>query len=101
LTMNLSEEVFDARLAVHIRYCNFLNKNLERNQLKHLDLIGLRTLVKAHRNKLGMAKVFSSYKTFKRNNIKIIDSRFINPLFVIRKLNRYVSNYRNEKKYYI
>lgn len=100
LTMMMNKEVHDSRVDAFIRHCNFINKNVPKKQKDYLTLTGLNALTRAYRARLGLSEVVSTYKKLRENNIKIINKRFINPFFIIKKALQYIKNHNNEKKYY-
>lgn len=100
LTVTRNQKIFDARLRVHINYCNFLRENLSKEEVKYLNLNGIGILLRAIKNKLGFSTTITSYKLLKKNKINILDKRFFNPFFVITKIIRHLKRFRKEKRYY-
>ena len=101
LTTKISEEVIDSRIDTFIRYCNFAKNNITKSQRKYLNLNGLGKLIMVFKSGLGLSKVWSINKKFRRNNIKLIDRNYLNPLFIVRRVVAYIQNHNKEKKYYV
>src|SRR5699024_4102491 len=57
LTTNINLDVFESRLKVHIRYCEFLKQNLEKKEYKILRPNGMGMLFDALKLKLGFRKI--------------------------------------------
>lgn len=100
LTTKTNIELYDARLSVYINYCNFIKKRLEKSSLRYLRIHGLGILLRAYRNKLGIKKIIQVYYELKKNKIRLLDYRFLNPVFIIIKTKAYYKRYKIEKRYY-
>src|SRR5690606_11910673 len=102
LTVNYSERVYDARLKVYINYCNFLKSNLDKRELKCIDLTGgIGFLITAIKYRYGIKKVLSTYLLIRKSNVKILDSRYFNPIFIIKKIVRHLKTSRRNKKFIV
>ena len=84
LTVNMSEEVFDARLKVFINYYLFLEKNLTDNEFKMINVAGGYMLFKSV--DYGIKKFIEVIKMFFDNNIRIIKKEYLNPIYLFSKV---------------
>jgi len=100
LTMLMTKEVHDSRTDALLRYYGFIYKHLSKKQRKYLNLSSISALVRTYKSGLGFSEVFTTYKKFKSNNIKVLDRRFLNPILIIRKFMTNVLFNRKEEKYY-
>ena len=94
LTTSISKDIFDTRLSVYINYCKYLRSNLEKTELKYLELNGRKFVILAIINRLGLSLILWTIKELKRNDIKIISLKSLNPIYLIERL-RY--HYKNTK----
>lgn len=99
LTMNLTEEVFDARLQAYIDYCNFLKSNLNDDEISYFEIKGTGFILNVIKYKLGIKKLISTYNLLRSNNIKVIDKRYLNPIYLFKKLNYHRDIYIKSKKF--
>ena len=97
LTVNMSEKVFDARLSAKIDYYHFLKARLSLDELRMLDICFTGWLVSSL--KYGIKNFFDTYKLLKRHNLKILNSKIVNPIFVTQKIFRRMIFIKNSKKY--
>ncbi len=100
LTMNTSIEVFNARVAVRIKYCHFLNEHLKPEALRFIKLSGREFLPIAIKNKIGIRETIHVYKTFRRNNIPVFDLDILNPIFIFRKILFHYYDKKKNDRYY-
>jgi glycosyltransferase involved in cell wall biosynthesis len=101
LTVNISENVFDARLMVHISYCNFLRSNLNSKELKYFDIKGSGYILSVIKYRLGLKKILSTYSLLHQEKIKIFDFKFFNPVYTIKKIVYHYRIYKKNKKYFV
>lgn len=102
LTMNMSENVFDSRLSVHIKYYQFLRNNLTKRQLKDLEVRGSLEYIRlAIKNGYSFKKVIKTYMELRKNKLNIISIGYFNPIFIIRKLVFHYKYQRVNKKYLV
>ncbi len=99
LTMNIDEHIYDTRLNVFINYYNYLHDILPKEQFKVLSLSGWGKVVDVFKYRLGLKKILSVICKLKRNRIRLLDIRFLNPVFFGEKLFSYIKRYNSEKKY--
>lgn len=100
LTTTISSEVLDSRIDVFIRYFKFIDENLPQSKKKHLPLTGIGKLIMVQKSRLGLFKVYETYKKFKKNDVKILDKKFFNPIYILKKSYSFLQNYRKEQGYY-
>lgn len=102
LTVNISQKVFDSRLFVHIRFYQFLKKNLSSKQFKCLNIKGgMEYVVSAFRNHYGFKKVISTYLTLRKSKIKVFEIIYINPIYLIRKMVFHYKFLKKNKRYFV
>lgn len=99
LTTNVSSEVFNSRLKVHIDHCNFLRSNLNENDLILFELRGRGMLIKVIKYKLGLKKFMETYFELRRNRIKVFDFKLLNPYFAINKIIFHYKKQKNIKRH--
>lgn len=100
LTVNISENVFDARLIAHIDYCNFLRANLKAKELEYFDLKGSGYIASVIKYRLGIKKMLSTYLLLRKSRIKVLDLRFLNPIYIFKKILYHYRVYNKNKKYF-
>lgn len=100
LTMMMTKEVHDSRVDALLRYYNFIIENVPRSKRKYLNLSSISALVRTYQAGLGLKEVLSTYKKFKKNNIRVLDRRFLNPVLIIRKTLSNIIFNKKEEKYY-
>ncbi|WP_193065271.1 glycosyltransferase family 2 protein [Oceanobacillus oncorhynchi] len=98
LTTILSDEVFDTRLNVFIRYYNYLKYNLSKKDFKALNLSGQSYLLKSLN--FGIKKTFRVFKDLKRNKVRVIDLKMLNPRLFLNKVKDLQQKKNSMKKYY-
>ena len=86
ITMNTSESIFDTRVAVFLEMYHYLEKRLEEDQFKLLEIHGWWYVIHALTYKLGLKKAKDTYKIMMQNEIDMWSMRFIPDLFNIRKI---------------
>lgn len=101
LTTNISEKVFNDRLNVSIEYYKFLKEKLTDKEFNILNLRGREHLVNAFKYKLGMKKVFWTYRVLIKNKIRIMDMQLLNPKFFIKKIMYHYKIQKKESRYMI
>lgn len=101
LTTNADIDVFDSRMDVHIRYCEFLKQNLDTKKYKILRPHGIGILFNAFKLKLGFSKIISIIFYLKQRKIAIFDIRFLNPLYIVRRLRYHNKNHKRKSRYII
>ncbi|WNF37353.1 glycosyltransferase family 2 protein [Bacillaceae bacterium IKA-2] len=101
LTVNISEQVFDARVMVHINYCIFLTGNLNIEDLKFFDLRGSGYLLNVIKYRLGLKKLVSTYFLLRKSKIKVFDLKYFNPLYTIKRITSQFILYKKNKKYFL
>ncbi|MFW6017157.1 MAG: glycosyltransferase family 2 protein [bacterium] len=100
LTVNISQEVFDSRVQVHIRYCQYLKSVLTNDELEELQLRGSGFLVNVIKYRLGFKKLISTYISFRKAKIKIFDTSYLNPIILFKKIVFHLALNKKNKKYY-
>ncbi|MFH5835234.1 glycosyltransferase family 2 protein [Proteiniclasticum sp. C24MP] len=100
LTRNISEIVFDSRLFVHIEYCKFVKSNLKKTKWKNFRLDGRTYIIAAIKQKYGFKKVIWTFYTLKKNRIKIMDAKFLNPVTLLNKIIYVNREYKRNNKYF-
>lgn len=101
LTQRTSEELYDARLNVFICYYNFLKSHLAKDEWKLLNLNANLLVLRALKNKYSILKVIKICILLKKNKVRIINRRILNPLFLIKQIKTQFISYRKDKKYLI
>lgn len=101
LTVNISENVFDARLMTHINYCNFLRSNLKLKELRYFDIKGSGYILSVIKYRLGLKKILSTYSLLHRAKIKVFDFKFFNPVYTMKKIVYHYRIYKKNKKYFV
>lgn len=97
LTTVVSNEVFNSRLDVFIRYYWFLKKNLSEDDFKLLNLNGMGFVINSL--ELGIKNMFKTLIKLNKNKIKLFSYKYLNLLHVINKLRDLYIEKRNLKKY--
>lgn len=105
LTVNLSEDVFDARLRVHINRLNFLKSKLKKSEMEVLQFKKPSFFItKAFKSKLGFRKMIHTFILFKKNNIKVFQLKhfkYLNPFNLFRLKKNIDENHRRSSRYYV
>ncbi|WP_147393804.1 glycosyltransferase family 2 protein [Ammoniphilus oxalaticus] len=99
LTTKINETIFDTRLMVRINYCQFLKYNLSSKELKMINLSGRGMIYNSIIHGHGLKKVFSTYIKLRRNGIEVFNLKFLNPIFLIKKVSRHYKIYSENKRY--
>ena len=99
LTVNLSEEVFDARLKVSIKYYDFLVNKLTEEQFDFFNISFSGWLFSSLR--YGIWKFIETYRLLKKEKIKILDNRMLNIKFLFKKFFHTYKQNKQNKKYYV
>lgn len=97
LTTVVSNEVFNSRLDVFIRYYWFLKKNLSEDDFKLLNLNGMGFVINSL--ELGIKNMFKTLIKLNKNKIKLFNYKYLNLLHVINNLRDLYIEKRNLKKY--
>jgi len=100
LTTNINLDVFESRLKVHIRYCEFLKQNLEKKEYKILRPNGMGMLFNALKLKLGFRKITYIIIQLKKSRIALFDLKILSPLYFFRRLNYHNKKYAEKSKYF-
>ncbi|HLQ82687.1 MAG TPA: glycosyltransferase family 2 protein [Pseudogracilibacillus sp.] len=100
LTMLMTKEVHDSRTNALLRYYGFIKDNVPKKQRKYLNLSSISALVRTYKSGLGYSEVISTYKTFKNNNIKTFDRRFLNPVLILKKFMTGILFNKKEERFY-
>lgn len=100
LTMNTNIEIYDARVDVHINYCKFLKEHLDSKSYKIIKPHGMGLLFKAFKYKLGLKKKTLVYRKLRRNKVNIFNLRFIDPIFILKKISNSNKKHLNKQKYF-
>lgn len=96
LTTSMNQEIYESRLKEFIKFYTFLENALDHKQFKKLRLHGLGIILGAFQNKLGFSKILWIFRQLKKNNIKLLDRRLLNPLKVYTVIKRYI-----KKRHYL
>lgn len=97
LTMSISEQIFDTRMGVYIKYYKFLRENLKKKEFLFLGLSGRGFLINSIQ--FGFKKTFRVYNELRKNKVQIIDGKILNPIIFIKKLVFYINQKKEKKKY--
>lgn len=100
LTMMMTKAVHDSRTDALIRYYNFINDNLPIYERKYLKVSSINALVRTHQSGLGTSEVIATYQKFRRNKVKLLDKRFLNPLSMIKLVSNRLKADQKEAQYY-
>lgn len=101
LTRNISTTVFDARLMVHINYCNFLKQVINKIKWNNFRLDGRSFIISAIKQKYGVKKIVWTIYILNKNKIEIVNLKFLNPFLLmklVRKINR---DFKENSKYFV
>ncbi len=96
LTTNVGVDVFDARLMVHIRCNKFLTERISKKELEILNVSSRYLIIRAIKYKYGLKKILETYKILRINNLRVFDTRLLNPIYWI---NKAVEHYRFNRKF--
>src|SRR5699024_234948 len=77
LTRTMSKPIFESRLMVFINYNNYLRERISKNEYKSLGINGAKYL-KMSLN-FSVLKCISVYIKLKKEQIKILDNKYLNP----------------------
>lgn len=100
LITKVNEASYFSRLKVFIRYYRFLKEHLSKKTFKELDLSGLTSIVTAIKYKLPLKSIFKAFYLLISNKVILVKLKYVNPFFVLRKINFYVKEYTREKDYH-
>ena len=98
LTKTISENVFDARVAVYVDYGKFLQKNAPEWAKKTLG--GSRFILIAITYKLGIKKAVSVYRLFSKNKIPIFSKQDFNLRKTFKKFLTHIMELKKDKVYF-
>src|SRR5699024_4703501 len=101
LTTNTNLDVFESRTDVHIRYCEFLKQNLEKNVYKIVRPNGIGILFNAFKLKLGFRKIISIIFQLKRRKVALFDLKLLNPSYFLWRLNYHNKKHTKKSKYFL
>ncbi len=99
LTQNISREVFRTRLSVFIDRVIFLREHLNKKQFKYLNHNGTAFLLNVIKFRLGIKEFMRTVRLLRVGRVKLIDSRFYNPWFTIKKFHVYYQYQKTDKDY--
>lgn len=99
LTTNIDEKIYNARFETFVNYCNFLQENVAKETIKILNLNGLGVLVEAHRNNLGFNRIIRLYCKLKKNNIKVLNKKILNPIYLVKNGKSYYKRLKSKNKH--
>lgn len=85
LTVNLKEEIFDARVGVIVSKASFLQQNLSKEKLDILKPKSAGFLLQSL-TRYGIKKFLQVYIIYKKENIKWFYFEYINPLVICEKM---------------
>ena len=88
LTSAKKESDYDARIDVLIWRYNYLKDNLSSKEFKYTNTewLALAKLADAFFDGWGIKKIFSVYRKYKKNHIKIINGALFNPVVIARNI---------------
>jgi len=86
ITMNISEAIFDTRVAVFLEKYNYLEKRLEENQFKLLEIHGWWYVIHALTYKLGLNKAKETYRVMRQNKVEMCVPRVYPRSFQFKKV---------------
>lgn len=101
LTVNTNEKIFDSRVTGLITTNNFLLDKLNKEELKKLDYRGTGLLVQAIQYKYSLKKIMEIISKFKENNVKIIHSKYFNPIIIFNLTKNAIKKHKNDKEFYV
>lgn len=101
LTKVFNEINFDIRLRVKINYVNFIKKYLPQSQHKYLNLSGRSIIYNAILYKVSIRKFIDTLLTLKKNNIEILNKKYLNPVYIYKEIVPLIKNSIKERKYYV
>lgn len=90
LSARKSEKYFMDRLQVHIRYHNFLQENLSKEEYDKFEFRSLYMLRQSLN--LGFKKTLETINALRDNNIRIFGKRMWNPLYAITHFLKFLNN---------
>lgn len=99
LTMNASEEVFDARFQVFIRRYNFLKNRLSKEDFVLLNFSTHTRPFILKSMKYGIIKLFKTLIVIQKNDVKFFQYALLNPIFIWKKLSEYRKKLKKETIY--
>lgn len=100
LTKSISKELYRCRLSVFIRYYKFLKNNISPDDFKRIKLSGLHMILKCFEYKLGVRYAFRVARELKKNKVKILKFDYLNPIFVMDRLFRFMRWHKSDKKHF-
>jgi glycosyltransferase involved in cell wall biosynthesis len=98
LTVNLKEEIFDARVGVIVSKASFLQQNLSKEKLDILKPKSAGFLLQSL-TRYGIKKFLQVYIIYKKENIKWFYFEYINPLVICEKMIKKIKTHKSMKKY--
>src|SRR5699024_3741674 len=98
LTMIISDEVYDSRLYVFIKYYHYLKDKLPDNEFENLRLSGRKYLIMSMN--LGIKKVIKVFIELSKNNIRIVELKNFNPFWFLTRVRNVYNENKINKKYY-
>ncbi len=99
LTVNLNEQVFDARFQIIISRYNFLKNKLSKENFDLLNLSKHTRTYIVKSMKYGIIKLFGTLIIIRRNDINFFHYRLLNPLHLLNKTLQYRKQTKKDEKY--
>lgn len=100
LTTIVSESSYFTRLKVFITYYKFLQVNLSKEEFRLLDLSGMASIMTAFKYRMSLVAILKAIYLLTSNKVLLIKYKYINPLFILKKIKFYFKEYSKEKKYH-
>lgn len=83
ITSVVSEENFRIRFNVWVNMVNYMQENINANDMERMNISAIPQLLQVFENKLGWRNVRYVMKKAKQNNIPLFDKRIFNPKFLV------------------
>ncbi|MBP1934984.1 glycosyltransferase family 2 protein [Ammoniphilus resinae] len=102
LTTTVNEKIFDSRFIEYLKCYTFLKAHLTKNEFILLDIndsSGLGFILNAR--KFGYKKTFEVHRKLRKKNVRILNPKMINPVWIITKLFNYTNKTKRIRKYRI
>ena len=105
LTVNLSEQVFDARLTIYIKYIDFLKLSLKKEEIDTLHITApFSYIVKTFSSGMGLKKAIQTFLLFRKSRIDVFHMKhlkYINPINILNIFRNISKQHRRNNRYYI
>lgn len=99
LTTNTNPAIFSARVDVFVNYYGYLQTNLPKQKFSNLHISGADILIRAIKSRYGLFRTLKLIFRLKEARVPLIDQRFHNPAFILKKLVYHFGDYRNTRKH--